>query len=169
MYKVSRSKINGANGLRLLWSTGTISLNIQGRMKKTQNRCLFGKRIERGPGSSVVLMSGRKTLLLWPGRSHLATSLSANLRSGLVTPPRSHGGRNGAHVLTGLRSSLSIYNLVPLVRSTRKKEMIRRVEVGPGFGCGCSYLLHFLKFSVEIDLPEYFDLLLTFDNHVLKI
>jgi hypothetical protein len=30
-------------------------------------------------------------------------------------------------------------------------------------------MLEFLKFSVAIDLPEYFDLHLTFNNHILKI
>jgi hypothetical protein len=31
------------------------------------------------------------------------------------------------------------------------------------------YVLYFLRFSVAIDLLKYFDLLLTFKNHILKI
>jgi hypothetical protein len=37
-----------------------------------------------------VLMSGRKPVSLWSGRSHLAIGLSTNVRSGLVTSLGSH-------------------------------------------------------------------------------
>jgi hypothetical protein len=84
---------------------------------------------------SVVLLSGRKTLSLCFGRSHLATSMSANVRSGLGAPLGSHGGRM-PHVLTDLGSSLSNCRLVPLVESTVKKEVIHWVVTGPGCGCG---------------------------------
>jgi hypothetical protein len=67
---------------------------------------------------SVVLPAGRKNLLLWSGRYHLATALSGNMKSGLVTPLGSHGGRNSALCLTDLGSSLSICCLVPLFIST---------------------------------------------------
>jgi hypothetical protein len=79
---VSRSKINGIDGKRLYWSTVAISPNIRGRMKKTQNRCISIERNMR----ATELLSRRKTLSLCSGRSHLATSLSANVKSGLVTP-----------------------------------------------------------------------------------
>jgi hypothetical protein len=47
-------------------------------------------------GMSVVLLSGRKNPSLWSRRYHLATGLSTNMRSGLVTLLGSHGGRNSA-------------------------------------------------------------------------
>jgi hypothetical protein len=43
---------------------------------------------------SVVQLFGRKTLLLCSGRSHLATSMSANVRLGLGKPLGSHKGRD---------------------------------------------------------------------------
>jgi hypothetical protein len=63
---------------------------------------------------SVVLLARRKTMSSCSRRSHMATSITANVRSGLVT----------SHVLTDLGSSISNCRLMLLVRSTIKKEMI---------------------------------------------
>jgi hypothetical protein len=65
-------------------------------MKKTQNGWLSGRRIGRGAGMSVVLLSGRKILSLWSGRSHLVTSLTAKMRSGLAMSLGSHRGRSNS-------------------------------------------------------------------------
>jgi hypothetical protein len=67
---------------------GTISSNIRGQIEKTQNRCLSRRRVERGDGMSVVLLSGRKNLTLWFGRYHLDIGLAMLLGS--------HKSRNSA-------------------------------------------------------------------------
>jgi hypothetical protein len=94
MYEMSRSKIYGTSCIRLLKSTKSISPNIQGRTKKTQNGWLFRRRKERGDGMSVVLMSVRKILSLWFGRSHLVTGLTSKMRSLLAMPIGSRRGRS---------------------------------------------------------------------------
>jgi hypothetical protein len=50
-------------------------------MEKAQNRCFSGRRTRRGAGLSVVLLLGRESSSLWPGRYHLAIGLFANMRS----------------------------------------------------------------------------------------
>jgi hypothetical protein len=96
MYEMSISRIHGTSGMRLLWFIESISPNIQDQIKKTQNGWLFGRINGREVGMSVVLLSGRKIMLLWSGRSHLVTGLTAKMRYGLTMSLGSHRGSSYA-------------------------------------------------------------------------
>jgi hypothetical protein len=65
-------------------------------MEEAQNRCLFEGSTGRGARSCTLLLLGRESPLLWPGRYRLTTSLIAGMELGLATPLGSYKSRNGS-------------------------------------------------------------------------